>query len=147
MVDTSNHNFLLLMSTSEWNLGFVVLGRYSSDRWRKVLNSTGKFHSRVENSCLRQRVPGYALWQISLKIPPQAGCVPAAQTPWPGILGNPFLQCTTVQVPYRTIISQGKHNFISYILAHSLYPVSLSSKLVSPSSYLLSLYLIAQRSD
>ncbi len=54
------------------------------------MSLTGQFQSRVENSGLRRKVQGYALLQIYWKIPPQAGCGPAAQPPWPGILGNPF---------------------------------------------------------
>jgi hypothetical protein len=35
-------------------------------------------------------VMGYALSQSSRKVPPQAGCSPAARRPWPKILGNHF---------------------------------------------------------
>ncbi len=65
------------------NPGYSALGR-------KIPVLSGKFRSRVENSGFRQKIPGYAHRQLSWKIPPQAGCGPAAQCPWPGILGNPF---------------------------------------------------------
>jgi hypothetical protein len=76
-------HLLWLMSTSVMKLAFCGLKI-------KVIISGGKVWAWPENSSLRLKVPGYALWQISWKILPQAGCGPAAQPPWPGILRNHF---------------------------------------------------------
>jgi hypothetical protein len=56
----------------------------------KIPVSCGKFRFQAENFQFQAENSKLCSSTIILEIPPQAGCGPAAQYPWPGILGNPF---------------------------------------------------------